>query len=70
MLLLMRAARKMFPKRRLVEGRSEKAEGEAAEEETGQQNKRPRVESSASSAGMGSPLQPLTAGVSSGRMLC
>lgn len=53
-----------------MEGRSEKAEGEAAEEETGQQNKRPRVESSASSAGMGSPLQPLTAGVSSGRMLC
>ncbi|KAF6717957.1 DNA ligase 1 [Oryzias melastigma] len=57
-----KTARKMFPKRRLVEGRSEKAEGEAAEEETGQQNKRPRVESSASSAGMGSPLQPLTAG--------
>ncbi|XP_024134862.1 DNA ligase 1 [Oryzias melastigma] len=64
-----KTARKMFPKRRLVEGRSEKAEGEAAEEETGQQNKRPRVESSASSAGntdepmeeeeAGGPGQPL-----------
>uniref|UniRef100_A0A7N8XQV1 DNA ligase n=1 Tax=Mastacembelus armatus TaxID=205130 RepID=A0A7N8XQV1_9TELE len=49
-----KTARKMFPKRKLDESRSgsesQKEEAEV-EEDQGQQNKRPRVESSASSAG-------------------
>lgn len=49
-----KTARKMFPKRKLHEGESgsesPKGESEVAEEQ-GQQNKRPRVESSVSSAG-------------------
>lgn len=44
------AARKMFPKRKLDESESRKGEFEVAEEQ-GQQNKRPRLESSVSSAG-------------------
>ncbi|PWA30036.1 hypothetical protein CCH79_00009728 [Gambusia affinis] len=43
-------ARKMFPKRKLDESESWRGESEV-EEEQGQQNKRPRVESSVSSAG-------------------
>ncbi|XP_054452319.1 DNA ligase 1 isoform X2 [Anoplopoma fimbria] len=47
-----KTARKMFPKRKLDESRSESQKDEAeAKEEQGQQNKRPRVESSAGSAG-------------------
>ncbi|KAM4552272.1 DNA ligase 1 [Odontesthes bonariensis] len=49
-----KTARKMFPKRKLDEGaigsESQKEETEASEEQQGQQNKRPRVESGASSA--------------------
>ncbi|XP_043990597.1 DNA ligase 1 [Gambusia affinis] len=45
-----KTARKMFPKRKLDESESWKGESEV-EEEQGQQNKRPRVESSVSSAG-------------------
>lgn len=57
--VLTRAARKMFPKRKLDESRagSESPREEAeAKEEQGQRNKRPRVESSAGSAGTPSPL--------------
>ncbi|XP_070774867.1 DNA ligase 1 [Enoplosus armatus] len=47
-----KTARKMFPKRKLDESRSGgESQKEEAEEEQGQQNKRPRVESSASSTG-------------------
>lgn len=53
------AARKMFPKRKLDESRSgsesQKEEAEANEEQ-GQLNKRPRVETTANSAGTPSPL--------------
>lgn len=53
------AARKMFPKRKLDESRSgsesQKEEAEA-DEEQGQLNKRPRVETTANSAGTHSPL--------------
>ncbi|GLD50740.1 DNA ligase 1 isoform X1 [Lates japonicus] len=56
-----KTARKMFPKRKLDETRSgsesQKDEAEAKEEQ-GQQNKRPRVETSASSAGnTGEPME-------------
>ncbi|XP_032422255.1 DNA ligase 1 [Xiphophorus hellerii] len=44
-----KTARKMFPKRKLDESESRKGEFEVAEEQ-GQQNKRPRLESSVSSA--------------------
>lgn len=53
------AARKMFPKRKLEESRSgsesQKEEAEANEEQ-GHLNKRPRVETTANSAGTPSPL--------------
>ncbi|XP_070701770.1 DNA ligase 1 [Pempheris klunzingeri] len=56
-----KTARKMFPKRKLDESRSgsESLKDEAeAKEEQGQQNKRPRVESSASSPGnSGEPME-------------
>ncbi|XP_023820669.1 DNA ligase 1 [Oryzias latipes] len=64
-----KTARKMFPKRRLEEGRSEKAEGQSAEE-TGQQHKRPRVESSTSSAGnTDEPMEEEAAAVVPGELL-
>lgn len=53
------AARKMFPKRKLDESRSDsesQKEETEAKEEQGQRNKRPRVESSPGSVGMLSPL--------------
>ncbi|XP_038573311.1 DNA ligase 1 [Micropterus salmoides] len=47
-----KTARKMFPKRKLDESRSSsESQKEEAREEQGQQHKRPRVESSASTAG-------------------
>lgn len=55
------AARKMFPKRKLDESRSSsESQKEEAREEQGQQHKRPRVESSASTAGTPSPRSLIT----------
>jgi len=49
------SARKMFPKRKLDDSRSLKEEAQAAEEESGRLNKRPRVESG---AGTPTPRDP------------
>ncbi|XP_073346560.1 DNA ligase 1 [Pagrus major] len=64
-----KTARKMFPKRKLNEsgsgGESQKEEAEAKEEQ-GQKNKRPRVESSASSPG--NPGEPMDEGAKEERV--